>query len=82
MEIILHYQDDLAVDVIKNENIVIRDLIFRLTKSMQPTIITDMDERRQLQANLLSTLNNLDAFHNDPENPVLTYVQISLLKRR
>jgi flagellar basal body-associated protein FliL len=82
MEIILHYQDDLAVDVIKNENIVIRDLIFRVTKSMPPTILNDLDERRQLQANLLSTLNNLDAFHNDPENPVLTYVQISLLKRR
>jgi flagellar basal body-associated protein FliL len=82
MEIILHYQDEPVAQILKNENVVIRDLIFRLTKTVDPSIVTEMEERRQLQANLLSTLNNLPQLHSDPTDPALTYVQISLLKKR
>jgi flagellar basal body-associated protein FliL len=82
MEIILHYQDDLVVSVIQDDIVRIRDLIFRLTRASSPSILTEMEERRQLQANLLTTLNNLDILHSDPQNPALSYVQISLLKKR
>ncbi|MDR1871603.1 MAG: flagellar basal body-associated FliL family protein [Deltaproteobacteria bacterium] len=82
MEIILHYQDEPVVEVIKTEMVMIRDLIYRLTKSMSPSMLTEMDERRQLQANLLTTLNSLPSFMSDPADPALTYVQISLLKKR
>ncbi|MDR1577227.1 MAG: hypothetical protein LBT86_03200 [Deltaproteobacteria bacterium] len=82
MEIILHYQDDSIVQIINSELVVVRDLIFRLTRAMKPSIINEMEERRQLQANLLATLNDLPQLHSDPTDPALTYVQISLLKKR
>jgi flagellar basal body-associated protein FliL len=82
MEIILHYQDDPVVDIIKAEMVMVRDLIYRLTKSMKPTMLTEIEERRQLQANLLMTLNSLPSFMSDPADPAITYVQISLLKKR
>jgi flagellar basal body-associated protein FliL len=82
MEILLHYKDDSVADVIRAEMTVVRDLIYRLTRSTPPSVLTELDERRRLQANLLRTLNNLPAFSGDPADPDLTYVQIGLLKKR
>ncbi|MDR0547800.1 MAG: hypothetical protein LBI10_00040 [Deltaproteobacteria bacterium] len=82
MEILLHYRDEPVVEAIKNETLIIRDLIFRVARTISPGVVTDADIRRQLQANLLKTLNNLPSFQSDPADPSLTYVQISLLKKR
>jgi hypothetical protein len=60
----------------------IRNTIYLLLKAVGPSILGDPEVRRQYQADLLQTLNNLDAFKTDPANPRLTYVQISLLSRR
>jgi flagellar basal body-associated protein FliL len=82
MEITLHYQDAPDLEIIKAENTLIRDIIYRLTKPLGPTLLTDPEIRRQLQADLLVTLNNIEALRGDPEEPRITYVQISLLSRR
>jgi hypothetical protein len=49
---------------------------------MGPPLLTDPEVRRRLQADLLETLNSLDALRSDPADPRLTYVQISLLSKR
>jgi flagellar basal body-associated protein FliL len=82
MEITLHYHDSPDAALINSEMTLIRDLIYRLTKSLGPSLLTDSDVRRQLQADLLQTLNNLEALRSDPADPRLTYVQISLLSKR
>jgi flagellar basal body-associated protein FliL len=82
MEIILHYRDTPDAALIASEIILIRDLIYRLAKATGPALLSDQDVRRQLQADLLHTLNNIDALRSDPVDPRLTYVQISLLGRR
>ncbi|MDR2442769.1 MAG: hypothetical protein LBE31_04525 [Deltaproteobacteria bacterium] len=82
MEIILHYRDSSDENLIDNEIVLIRDFIFRLTKSAGPEVLTDQDKRRQLQADLLATINNIESLKTDPTEPRITYVQISLLSRR
>jgi hypothetical protein len=82
MEIILHYRDTHDAVLIKREITSIRDLIFRLTKEVGPSIFNNQDLRRQLQADLMITINNIDSLRSDPADPRLTYVQISLLSRR
>jgi hypothetical protein len=61
-------------------------MIFRIAKSNGKTLLTDPNLRRKLQADLLSTLNELpflkDHVGADGETArVLTYVQISKLRR-
>jgi flagellar basal body-associated protein FliL len=82
MEITLHYHDSPDAPLISGEMTLIRDLIYRLTKPLGPALLTDPDVRRQLQADLLQTLNNIEALRSDPADPRLTYVQISLLGKR
>jgi flagellar basal body-associated protein FliL len=80
MEIILHYHDTGDERVIRANMVFLRDAIFRITKSRGAGILKDPAQRRQLQADLLATLNELPAFRTDQEHRCLTYVQISLLK--
>jgi flagellar basal body-associated protein FliL len=82
MEIILHYRDKLDSQIIGAEVVLIRDMIYRLTKAVGVEILSKTEVRRKLQSDLLGVLNNLDPFKGDPDNPRLTYVQISLLRRR
>jgi flagellar basal body-associated protein FliL len=80
MEIILHYGDAPDALLIDGHMVEIRDLIYRLAKDRGPGILSDPAVRRQLQADLLSTLNALPHFGTGAE-PRLTYVQISLMRR-
>jgi flagellar basal body-associated protein FliL len=81
VDFVLHYHDSPDRDLI-NENLVeVRDLIYRVTKSRGPALLSDATARRQLQADLLSTLNSLPPFRSESE-PRLTYVQISLLREK
>ena len=82
MEIVLHYRDARDLPLIENELILIRDLIYRLTKPLGPALLTNLDVRRQLQADLLQTLNGIETLRSDPDDPRLTYVQIPVLTRR
>jgi flagellar basal body-associated protein FliL len=81
LEIILHYHDTLDERVIRANMIYLRDVIFRIAKSRGAGILKDPAQRRQLQADLLATLNDLPHFRTDQEHQFLTYVQISVLKR-
>jgi flagellar basal body-associated protein FliL len=82
MEIILHYRDESDVFTINSNMTFVRDLIYRLTKAVGTDLLVDVQKRHKLQADLLSTLNNLDSFKSISGEPTLTYVQISILKRR
>jgi flagellar basal body-associated protein FliL len=82
MDIILHYHDLSDEPIIADQLVQIRDFIFRLAKRSGQRLLTDNDERRRFQADLLATLNDIDQIRTDPSNPRLTYVQISLLRRR
>jgi flagellar basal body-associated protein FliL len=81
LEIILHYHDAPDEQIIKANMVLLRDAIFRITKRRGAGILKDPAQRRQLQADLLVTLNDLPAFRTDQEHQFLTYVQISVLKR-
>ena len=82
MEITLHYHDSPDAPIIVREMTLIRDIVYRLTESFGPSLLTDSDVRRQLQGDLLQTLNNIEALRSDPADPRLTYVQITLLAKR
>jgi flagellar basal body-associated protein FliL len=82
MDVILHYHDYEDESVIKSRLYMIRDLIFRLTKAEGQPILTDPERRARFQADLLTTLNNIEELRSDSENPRLTYVQIGLLRQR
>jgi flagellar basal body-associated protein FliL len=81
LEIILHYHDTADERVIRANMIYLRDVIFRIAKRRGSGILKDPAQRRQLQADLLATLNDLPHFRTDQEHQFLTYVQISLLRR-
>jgi hypothetical protein len=81
IEFILHYHDTPDAFIIQNNMVELRDIIFRVTKAQGQALLTNSGVRRQLQADLLSTLNELPAFKRDEENRILTYVQISVLRR-
>jgi flagellar basal body-associated protein FliL len=82
MGVILHYHDISDEPIIRDQIYPIRDNIYRITKAEGQALLTDTDKRVRFQANLLTTLNNLERIKTDPTNPRLTYVQISLLRRR
>ncbi|MDR0621948.1 MAG: hypothetical protein LBJ61_08740, partial [Deltaproteobacteria bacterium] len=82
MNIILHYRDVADEPIIDSQINPIRDTIYRLTKYAGQALLTDSEKRVRFQADLLYTLNDLDRIKADPINPRLTYVQISLLRRR
>ncbi|MDR2352936.1 MAG: hypothetical protein LBF22_07180 [Deltaproteobacteria bacterium] len=81
MEIILHYQDTQYSVLLEDNLVELRDVIFRISKAQGKHLLSDPTLRRQLQANLLRTLNELPFLKADQENQVLTYVQISLLRQ-
>ncbi|MDR1167072.1 MAG: hypothetical protein LBO66_14620 [Deltaproteobacteria bacterium] len=81
IEFILHYHDAPDAFVIQNNLIEIRDIIFRVTKAQNQALLNTPSIRRQLQADLLSTLNDLPPLKGDQESQVLTYVQISVLRK-
>jgi len=82
LEIILHYRDKRDSQVIQSEIVLIRDMIYRLAKAAGADILSKTDSRRKLQRDLFGVLNNLASFKGDLDNPRITYVQISLLRRR
>jgi flagellar basal body-associated protein FliL len=82
MALILHYRDQADESVLKAQEVQLRDISYRLAKEAGASLLTDTEARQRFQANLLATLNNIDQIKADPENPRLTYVQISLLRRR
>ncbi|MDR3153567.1 MAG: hypothetical protein LBW85_04665, partial [Deltaproteobacteria bacterium] len=81
LEIILHFHDAADEWRLNANMVILRDAIFRLAKSRGSGILRDPAQRRQLQADLLATLNALPQFRTDQEHQFLTYVQISLLKK-
>jgi flagellar basal body-associated protein FliL len=83
LEIILHYNDSLDAHVINQNMVVLRDFIFRISKSTGSSLLSDPNVRRQLQADLLTTLNELPFFksNEEEERTVLSYVQISRLRK-
>jgi flagellar basal body-associated protein FliL len=82
MEITLHYHDSFDAPIILREMTLIRDIIYRLVAPLGPELLTDTGVRRGLQADLLQTLNNIEALRSDAADPRLTYVQISALTKR
>ncbi|MDR1488015.1 MAG: hypothetical protein LBT62_08520 [Deltaproteobacteria bacterium] len=82
LEIVLHYHDAADTLLIEREQTVIRDYIFRITKAAGPAILNNADLKKKLQADLLTTLNNISSLKSDSSEPKLTYVQISLLRKR
>jgi flagellar basal body-associated protein FliL len=80
LEIILHYHDTVDEQKINANMVILRDTIFRITQNRGARILKDPAMRRQLQADLLATLNSLPPFRTDQEHQFLTYVQISMLK--
>jgi hypothetical protein len=81
LEIILHYHDTGDEDIIMANMVILRDAIYRISKRRGSGILKDPAQRRQLQADLLATLNDLPPFRTDQESRFLTYVQISFLRR-
>jgi flagellar basal body-associated protein FliL len=81
IDFILHYHDTPDMALINHNLTEVRDLIFRITRSRGPALLSDANTRRQLQADLLTTLNELPAFKSENEQK-LTYVQISTLRKR
>jgi hypothetical protein len=84
LEIILHYRDAPDAGTIDANRVALRDMIFRITKATGKPVLTDSSVRRQLQADLLTTLNELPYLKEETENGargILTYVQISRLRK-
>jgi flagellar basal body-associated protein FliL len=81
VDFIIHYHDRPDLDLLKDNMVQVRDIFYRITKSRGPMILTDATARRQLQADLLSTLNDLPPFKTESD-PRVTYVQISLLREK
>ncbi|MDR2460671.1 MAG: hypothetical protein LBE38_07820 [Deltaproteobacteria bacterium] len=81
LEIILFYSDRLDVGLIRSNLVTLRDIIYRITKSTGSKVLTDNNVRRQLQADLLTTLNQIIPFNETAGHQVLSFVQISSLRK-
>jgi flagellar basal body-associated protein FliL len=80
IDFIIHYHDTPDGELIRTNMVEIRDLIYRITKARGPQLLSDSTVRRKLQADLLSTINDMPPFKTDSD-PKVTYVQISVLRK-
>jgi flagellar basal body-associated protein FliL len=80
IDFIIHYSDRPDGELIKENIVEVRDIFYRITKARGPQLLSDSAVRRKLQADLLSTINDMPPFKTEGE-PRVTYVQISLLRK-